>query len=289
MIVSSKEMNGGLAFMGTAALTGKRIVIAGSQKTNEMSVIIAKQGGTPLVRSLQGLTVFDESLLAEPLQQLAREGADWVILTTGIGAESLVNASEKLGVRERLLAVFSQSKIASRGYKTTAFLKRNGLQAVVNDEDGTILSLMGNLETRNFDGERVWIQLHGEPAPELEQFLRQKGALLVQSVLPYRHSPPAINTLEQLLSELEGGAVDAVCFTTGVQVNYLFRYALEQGRVQALLQAFNGPALAAAVGKVTAQALKEYGVERMIVPETERMGAMIIAISQYYERMKSDR
>lgn len=69
-----KKRNGGLAFMGAAALIGKRIVIAGSQKTNEMSVIIAKQGGMPLVRSLQGLTVFDESLLAEPLQQLASEG-----------------------------------------------------------------------------------------------------------------------------------------------------------------------------------------------------------------------
>lgn len=71
-----------------------------------------------------------------------------------------------------------------------------------------------------------------------------------------------------------------------MQVNYLFHYALEKGRKQALLQAFNGPALAAAVGKVTAQALKAYGVQRMIVPETERMG-LIIAISQYYERMKA--
>ncbi len=289
MIVSYKERIGGLAFMGTAALIGKRIVIAGSQKTNEMSVIIAKQGGMPLVRSLQGLTVFDESLLAEPLQQLASEGTDWIILTTGIGAESLVKASEKLDIRGSLLAVFSQSKIASRGYKTTAFLKRNGLQAVVNDEDGTIVSLMKNLETRNFEGARVWIQLHGEPAPELEQFLRQKGASLVHTVLPYRHTPPDIRTLEQLLTELEAGAVDVVCFTTGVQVKYLFRYALEQGRIQALLQVFNGSTLAAAVGKVTAQALKKYGVERMIVPETERMGAMIIAISKYYERLKADK
>lgn len=37
-----------------------------------------------------------------------------------------------------------------------------------------------------------------------------------------------------------------------------------------------------AVGKVTAEAIKEEGIERIIVPEHERMGAMIIELSRYY-------
>ncbi|MDP4107042.1 MAG: uroporphyrinogen-III synthase, partial [Bacillota bacterium] len=41
---------------------------------------------------------------------------------------------------------------------------------------------------------------------------------------------------------------------------------------------------AAAVGKVTAEALKEEGVERIITPEIERMGAMIIELSNYYRK-----
>lgn len=274
--------------MGTAALKDKRIVIAGSQKTDEMGIIIEKQGGTPVIRSLQGLTVFDETIISDQLKQLANEGADWVILTTGIGAESLVKAAGKLGIDESILNVLTQAKIATRGYKTSAFLKRTGLNAVVSDDDGTVHSLIQNLEACDFKGQRVWIQLHGEPSPELESFLVDKGAAYVQSVLPYRHTPPETSTLETILSELEEGSVDTVCFTTGVQVRYLFRYAIETGREKSLLAAFNGKVLAAAVGKVTAEALKEYGVTRIIVPETERMGAMIIEISHYYESLEQE-
>ncbi|WP_139997594.1 uroporphyrinogen-III synthase [Paenibacillus paridis] len=271
--------------MRKSALSGKRIVIAGSQKTQEMSMIIEKQGGLPRVRSLQGLTVFNENFIAEPLRKLAAEGADWVIMTTGLGAERMVQSSEALGFREALLASLSQAQIATRGYKTTAFLKKYGLQAAVNDEDGTVESLMKNLGTIDFRGARVWVQLHGEEAPELERFLQDKGALCVHTVLPYRHTPPEWSTLELLLSELEYGVVDAVCFTTAVQVRYLFSYALEQGRLEQLVDAFERKVFAVAVGKVTASALKEFGVQRIIVPEKERMGAMVIELLHFYESL----
>ncbi|MDF2790543.1 MAG: uroporphyrinogen methyltransferase, partial [Neobacillus sp.] len=48
------------------------------------------------------------------------------------------------------------------------------------------------------------------------------------------------------------------------------------------LTSFNSHILAVAVGKVTAEALREEGVEKMLVPEHERMGAMIMELSQYY-------
>lgn len=272
--------------MGASALRGKRIVIAGSQKTEEMGLIIEKQGGTPIVRSLQGLTIFEEELIAGPLRRFAQDGADWVILTTGRGADSLIQASEKLGINKEVLVRLSQANIAARGYKTAAFLKRTGLKAVVSDDDGTMDSLIGKLGDIDFAGRRVWIQLHGEPAPELERMLTGRGAAQVEAVLPYRHIPPEQETLELMLSELAEGSVDAVCFTTAVQVRYLFGYGQETGKEELLRSALNGPVLAAAVGKVTAEALRTYGVERVAVPETERMGAMIVEIARRYEAME---
>ncbi|MBW7473151.1 uroporphyrinogen-III synthase [Paenibacillus oenotherae] len=269
--------------MGTPALRGRRVVITGSQKTNEMSIIIEKQGGTPIIRPLQGITIFEEAQLAEPLRQFVREGADWVILTTGRGADSLVEAAERLGIDQQLQQRLTEANIASRGYKTSAFLKRKGLRAVMSDDDGTMGSLVQKLDSIDFGGKRVWIQLHGEPSPELEQLLTRQGASQVQSVLPYRHIPPEKAILETLLSEVEAGSIDAVCFTTAVQVRYLFRYAMETGRDSMLRAAFNSDVLAAAVGKVTAGALEAYGMERVIVPAAERMGAMIVEISRYYE------
>lgn len=269
--------------MKIEALMDKRIVIAGSRKTDEMSLIIEKQGGIPIIRSLQGLTMYEEELLAEPLQRLAAQGADWVILTTGMGSDSLVSAADKLGIQQEVLKALSQAKIAARGYKTSAFLKRTSLQAIVSDDDGTMQGLIDNLSSYDFEGQRVWIQLHGESAPELVRFLENKGAVQVESVLPYRHVPPAVSTLETLMTELAEGSVDAVCFTTAVQAHYLFKYAADTGRKDQLLEAFDQRVVAAAVGKVTAVALKEYGVKRIVVPETERMGALIIEIARYYD------
>ncbi|WP_169083441.1 uroporphyrinogen-III synthase [Paenibacillus sp. PL91] len=269
--------------MSINALKNKRIVIAGSRKTDEMSLIVEKQGGIPIIRSLQGLTMFDEDLLAEPLRKFAEQGTDWLILTTGMGSESLIAAAHKLDIGQAVLERMTQSKIATRGYKTSAFLKRSGLKAVVSDDDGTMQGLMDNLSAYDFEGQRVWIQLHGEPAPELVSFLQSKGALQVESVLPYKHVPPDPATLETLMTELAEGSLDTICFTTAVQVHYLFKYAIETERKASLLEAFEGKIVAAAVGKVTEEALKGHGVKRIVVPELERMGALIIEIGRYYE------
>jgi len=270
--------------MGIDALQGKQIVIAGSRKTDEMCMVIEKQGGVPIVRSLQGLTMFDEALLEEPLRNFAEQGADWVILTTGMGSDQIVNTADSIGIKQAVLGRLAEAKIATRGYKTSAFLKRSGFKAVVSTDDGTMDGLIENLEAFDFEGQRVWIQLHGESAPKLVRFLENKGASQVEAVLPYKHVPPDAATVELLLSELSAGTVDTVCFTTAVQVHYLFKHAIESGRKELLLNIFNQHIVAAAVGKVTAAALKEYGVERIIVPELERMGALIIEIGRYYER-----
>ncbi|CAM4465596.1 uroporphyrinogen-III synthase [Paenibacillus endophyticus] len=269
--------------MGITGLQGRRIVIAGSRKTDEMSLIIEKQGGIALTRSLQGLTMFEEEQLEEPLRKFATEGADWVILTTGLGSDSIMGAADKLGIGEEVKERLLQARIATRGYKTSAFMKRTGLKATVSDDDGTMQGLMENLSAYGFEGQRVWIQLHGETAPELVRYLQERGAAQVVSVLPYRHVPPEPATLALLMGELTEAAVDTVCFTTAVQVHYLFRHAIQAGNQDQLLEIFDKHVVAAAVGKVTAEALTEYGVKRMVVPDIERMGALIIEIVRYYE------
>ena len=51
------------------------------------------------MRSLQG-TVFLADKEVEPdLRKFVQEGADWVIFTTGIGTETLLNLAENLGLQ----------------------------------------------------------------------------------------------------------------------------------------------------------------------------------------------
>lgn len=265
----------------TKGLTGKRVAICASRKTEEMSMLIKKQGGVPLVRSLQGTVFLAENEVEPDLKKCISEGTDWAIFTTGIGTETLLDIAEKLDMKQQFIKIIHQAKIASRGYKTFSSLKKLGITPIAADEDGTTRSLIKSLESFDFTGKRVMVQLHGEQAPTLIKFLEEKGADVLM-ILPYQHIPPAKETVEELCKEILEEKLDAVCFTTAVQVRSLFDYARDNNYVESLLNSFKKDTLAVAVGKVTAEALREEGVQQLLVPEHERMGAMIMELSRYY-------
>ncbi|NMD69885.1 uroporphyrinogen-III synthase [Bacillus sp. DNRA2] len=268
------------------ALTGKTIAIAGSRKLEEISALIEKQGGMAVIRPLQGTVFLAEKEVEPDLRKFIEEGADWVILTTGIGTDTLIDLADKMGKKAEFLSRLNEAKIGARGYKTLGVLKKIGITPVAIDDDGTNRGLVRNLQHDDFTGKRVLVQLHGEAAPSLIRFLEENGAT-VQQILPYQHIPPQTETVEQLCQELLSHKVNAVCFTTAVQVRFLFEYAKEKGIVDKLIDVFNSDALAVAVGKITAEAIREEGVERLIAPEFERMGAMIIELARYYEQIET--
>ncbi|NGZ74593.1 uroporphyrinogen-III synthase [Saccharibacillus alkalitolerans] len=264
-------------------LEGKTIVIAGSKIPQDMAEVIERRGGTALVRSLQGLTPADPSEIERDVRQFAEQEFDWVIFTTGIGYEAVYAAAERLGLAGEFVEKLKGAKVACRGYRTNALLKKSGIHPAVSADDGTIANMIDKLQLFDFDGCRVWLQLHGELTAQIHQFIESQPGMKTQAMLPYRYQAPERETLAQLTEELFQRQVDAVCFTTQLQVNYLFDYAQETGREAELKEAFEHHVLAAAVGKVTADALRGRGVERMAVPEVERMGAMIVEIGRFFE------
>ena len=96
-------------------LAGKRVAIGASRNTDEISTLIQKQGGVPVIRSLQGTVFLAEKEVEPDLQRFVQEGADWVIFTTGIGTETLLDVTRKLGVEEQFLNIIHQAKVAVRG------------------------------------------------------------------------------------------------------------------------------------------------------------------------------
>ncbi|NRD79644.1 uroporphyrinogen-III synthase [Bacillus sp. BRMEA1] len=263
-------------------LIGKKVVICGSRKIEEVSTIIDKQGGIPLIRPMQGTVFLAEKEVEPELVKFMEEGAHWVIFTTSIGLEALLNLAEKLSLKEEFLIRIQEAKVAARGYKTKAALKKLGINPIAVDDDGTTKGLISALENHSFSGNKVMIQLHGEEAPALSSFLKNKGAV-IQKLLPYQHIAPEDAVVEQLCHEIKSNQCDAVCFTTATQVHSLFNYARVHTIYEEIVEQFNRNIIAAAIGKVTAEALREVGVDRLLVPENERIGALIIELSQYYK------
>ncbi|OLO39071.1 uroporphyrinogen-III synthase [Alkalihalophilus pseudofirmus] len=264
------------------ALTGKTVVLAASRKTEEMSTLIQKQGGTAIVRPLQGTVFLAEEQVEPELKQLIEDGTDWVIFTTGIGTETLLNIAKQNDLEDQFLHIIRQAKVAARGYKTLNALRKIAIEPVAQDDDGTTEGLSRALANYDFTDQRVTIQLHGETAPRLTSFLEGKGAT-VNHILPYRHIAPEEETVKTLCDEIFAGDVDAICFTTAIQVRQLFQYAKEKGKYEKLKQCFNTQVVPVAVGKVTAEAFREEDIHNYVSPELERMGAMIIELARYYE------
>ncbi|WP_088102121.1 uroporphyrinogen-III synthase [Halalkalibacter urbisdiaboli] len=264
-------------------LTGKRVVIAGARKTEEMSTIIEKQGGIPVLRPLQGTVYLADKQIETEFKELIQTDFDWVLFTTGIGLETLLELAERLTLKERFIEVIQNANVASRGYKTVGVLKKIGVKSVAVDIDGTTQGLMHSLEKFDFSNKQVLVQLHGLTVPKLTDFLEQKGAKVTE-ILPYQHIAPEKETIELLCSEILSEEVDAICFTTAIQVRSLFDYAKEQGFENQLIERFSDKVVAVSVGKVTTEALKDEGVARVIAPVIERMGAMIVEAARFYSR-----
>lgn len=263
-------------------LSGKKIAIAGSRKTEEISRIITNLGGIPVLRPAQGTVFLDDSSLDEDLRELVEAKHDWFIFTTGIGTETLYKHARNLGLQEDFVVALKHAKVAARGYKTVQALKNLGIVPLVRDDDGSMAGLLRSLKAHSFADAKVALQLHGDPAPKLIEFLEGEGAEY-KEILPYQHIPPETGILEQLVQDIITGGVDAVNFTSTPQVRFLFAHAKEKGQLDQLLAAFAGDVVAVAVGKVTAAALRDSGVERVVVPEQERMGSAIVALEQFYK------
>ncbi|MBM4760845.1 uroporphyrinogen-III synthase [Bacillus sp. B15-48] len=264
-------------------LAGKRVALAGSRKLEEISQIITNKGGVPVIRPSQGTAILDDSKLEDDLRELVGGSYDWFVFTTGIGTDILYRTAEKIGIGEEFVKTIKEAKVAARGYKTVNTLKKLGITPIVRDDDGSTAGLVRSLSAYDLQHSRVALQLHGDPAPRLISFLDEQKADY-KEILPYQHIPPNKDILEQLTQEIVSGEVDAVNFTSTPQARFLFSFAREKGLLQEVLTAFSTNVVAVAVGKVTAAALKDEGVERVVFPETERMGSAIVALEKYYSQ-----
>ncbi|WP_445506361.1 uroporphyrinogen-III synthase [Niallia sp. 03190] len=263
-------------------LEGKRIALAGQRKVEELSKLIINLGGIPLPRPAQGTVYLDDSNLEEDIKQLVAGNYDWFIFTTGVGTETLYKTAERMELGDVFITTIQQAKVAARGYKTVNMLKRLNVTPVVRDDDGSTVGLVRSLAPHDLKGSKVALQLHGDPAPKLIEHLEKQQAEY-KEILPYKHIPPKAEVLEQLVTEIISGEIDVVNFTSTPQARFLFSYAKEKGVYNEVLNAFSNKVVAVAVGKVTAAALREEGVQRMVIPQEERMGSAIIALEQYYK------
>ncbi|WP_018110392.1 uroporphyrinogen-III synthase [Thermus igniterrae] len=240
-----------------------RIAYAGLRRKEEFRALAQKLGFSPLLLPTQATEKVFLPEYQDHLQALG-EGVDLLVATTGVGVRDLLQDGEALGLDLR--GVFARARRLARGAKAARVLKEEGLppHAVGDGTSPSLLPLLPQGPGRSA------LQLYGKPLPLLEKALAQRG-FQVLPLMPYRHlpDPAGIRRLEEAILEEE---VDAVAFVAAIQVEFLFEGAHHPA---ALREALNTRVKALAVGRVTADALREWGVEPFYTDPTERLGSML--------------
>ncbi len=193
---------------------------------------------------------------------------DWIIFTSANGVEKFF---ERLKIFKRDARIFADAKIAAIGSATAEKLSNFGIIADIIPQEfraeGLLAELKDKVAGKNILIARAEVARDILPA-ELENF----GAK-VKIVPAYKTITDAENFAE-IKSKISAGAVDLITFTSSSTVENFVAVA----GIETLKKIKT-----AAIGTVTAETLKKFGVTAEIVAKEFTIAGLVDAIKNFYE------
>jgi uroporphyrinogen-III synthase len=207
---------------------------------------------------------------------------DMVIFLTGVGTRAVLNLAESKHPRDAFIAALRRVKVVPRGPKPIAVLRELGITpAVMVREPNTWREVLEALDEAqkslpefHLAGARIALQEYGVSNPELIRGLADRGAIVTRVPVYRWVLPEDVAPLKSAVRELAAGRIDAVLFTTGVQVAHLFQVATEMNLEEPVSQGLRG-AIVASIGPTTSEELQRKGVPPDLEPSHPKMGFLV--------------
>lgn len=272
------------------SLAGKRVGALESRMAGQLSNLLSKRGAEVLsAPALREAPVDCAEQVAELIAGFADGDFQLLIAQTGVGVNALFAEAEKLGRREELLTALRRAVCVARGPKPVAAFRKAGVLTPVKVESPyTTEDLIHTLSEFDLSGCGVAVAHYGERNLALADALTSACADLYEICLYEWMMPEDTAPLEELIAQTLTGKLDAIAFTSQVQVRHVFNIAEERNFGSVLASAMNSTAIAA-VGPTCARALLEYGVMPDIVPETPKMGHMVAELAHHFSPIRTPR
>ena len=246
-----------------------------SRMAEEMTALIARHGGRPLVTPSMREVPLEQN--GDVLQFGARLLADefaMVILLTGVGTRFMLKVLDQRWPRAQTLAALGQTLLVVRGPKPLAVLRENGVQpAITVPEPNTWRDLIKALDEmgRPLRGMHVAVQEYGVANPELLQALEARGAVVTRVPVYQWMLPEDTGPLRKAVRALMEGEADVVLFTNAVQVEHVMHMAEQEGGAARLRTAL-GRTVVSAIGPIVAERLRAHGLPVDFEPSHSKMG-----------------
>ncbi|OUD01283.1 uroporphyrinogen-III synthase [Streptomyces swartbergensis] len=256
-------------------LAGFTVGVTAARRADELGTLLQRRGAAVMhAPALRIVQLADDSELLGATKELIRQVPDIVVATTAIGFRGWVEAADGWGLGDDLLSRLGGVRILARGPKVKGAVRAAGLTEEWSPSSESMAEVLDRLLEEGVDGQRIAIQLHGEPLPGFVEALREGGAEVV-GVPVYRWMPPEdIAPVDRLLDATVSRGVDALTFTSAPAAASLLSRAEERGMLPEVLEAMSHDVLPACVGPVTALPLQSRGIDT-IQPERFRLGPLV--------------
>ncbi len=254
------------------AVAGKRIVITRSAAQSEaLARELFARGAIPVVLPLVSFAdPEDFAPLDAAIAEIQR--FDWIILTSAQSVRAVVKRSAEL--KCSLIHAGNKLRIACVGPVTAEVVRQAGLPVEYVAETHTGAALAEELGNR-LQGMKVFLPRSDRANPDLPPALKRHGAQVTE-VIAYRTLRPT-DVDQKSLGQLAAGAADAVLFFSPSAVQHFGELL---GGEQ--LRALQDKLAIAAVGPVTANALREAGVRRLVISADTTAAAVIEALEEHF-------
>lgn len=246
-----------------------------SRMAKEMEELITRHGGLPKVApSMREIPLSGNKPAFEFFEKLKSGLFDILILTTGVGTRTLLEAVGEKYPKSQVEKAFKHCMLVARSSKPAKALSEHGFKASLTvPEPNTwreVLETLGDLK-----GRRVAVQEYGVSNPELLEGLRKQGAKEVLGFPVYRWELPSDTApLTQLIGSMARGEAAVALFTSGQQILNVLQLAKKLGQEEALKQAFSRMVVAS-IGGVCSESLRECGIAVDLEPEHPKMGFLV--------------
>jgi len=262
----------------------KTIAVLESRFGEHLAGLLEKQGAIAFrAPALAEEADLDPVAIAKIIEEWTACPIKLAIFQTGVGTRALFEATDRLGLSDRLLALLAQCIVAVRGPKPTAVLRGRSVRIDLSARGPyTTVEVLEAIRGVNLSGERVLVQRYGESNLGLEEGLEARGADVVE-VPTYRWALPAdTGPLRQLLDALGQGQIDAAVFTSASQVRNLFVVAEQSEGADRLRRQLNS-VVVASIGPVCSYALKAAGVRVSLEASPPKLGPLVEMLSKAWE------
>jgi uroporphyrinogen-III synthase len=265
-------------------LAGRTIAVLEARMGDAVSTMFEREGATVF----RAPALLEQAIDAGPevehwINTLVSGGYDVVVFLTGVGAARVLDEVARLGRLEAVRDALVRTTVVARGPKPLAALNRRGVAATVTvPEPWTTRESIETLRRISLAGLRVALVHYGERSVPLSDAIVTAGASLDELCVYEWQMPPDVTPLEGLVTAVVDGAIDAVVFTSQVQVRHLVAIAARSGRTAELVDALNTRTITASIGPTCSAALVERGVAPHLEPARPKLGPLVERVVTHF-------